>query len=69
MRSGLTAEITGTYNAINKIAIERCCAADGWEVEFKPCRDEAGVEYPAHIFATLKKVRKAQANPHGLRVV
>jgi 1,4-alpha-glucan branching enzyme len=68
MRSGREAEIIGTFNAVNKTAIERACAADGWEADFTPCRDEVGNDYPAHVFATLRKTKKAQPNPHGLRV-
>lgn len=69
MRSGSEAEIEGTFHAINRTAIERCAAADGWEVEFKDATDESGASYNEWLFAALKKVAVAPPNPHGLRVV
>lgn len=63
MRSGAEAEIEETVHTANRAVIERTCASQGWEVEFKDTGE------PSWLFATLRKVRAEKPNPHGLRVV
>lgn len=68
MRSGREAEIKGTFHAVNRMAIERAAAADGWSCEFSEVSYET-TTFDDWVNVTLRKIAAAKPNPHGLRVV
>jgi len=68
MRSGSEAEIEGTFHSVNRMAIERAAAAEGWICEFSDVADETKT-FDGWVNAKLRKVATAKPNPHGLRVV
>jgi hypothetical protein len=63
MSRGDEAEIEATTHEANREVIARAAAAKGWELEVKP----SGT--PTWDFTTLRKVKTARPNPHGLRAV
>lgn len=69
MRSGTESEIEGTFHAINREAIERACAAEGWSVTITDATDETGKIYDTWVVVKLTKATRARSNPNGLRVV
>lgn len=63
MRDGHEAEMEETVHAVNRAVIERACASQGWDVEFRDTSE------PSWLFVTLRKARPEKHNPHGLRAV
>lgn len=68
MRYGSEAEIEGTFHAVNRMAIERAAAAEGWTCEFSIVTDET-TTFDGWVNVVLRKVATAKPNPRGFRVV